>query len=96
MTNPSSRTRDHRPAGSALGIGMAVERAAAAMFSRVGLSGEGGRQVPALQLGLEADWDPPGRSITSLVEGEAQGFAGWPSVGHIDRLLCIGCQLVPF
>jgi hypothetical protein len=87
MTSPSSRTRDHRPAGSAsAGIGMAAEGAAvAAPVSRAGLSGEDGQQVPALQLGLEADSDPPGRSITNLVEGAAQGVAGWPSVGHIDH-----------
>ena len=86
MTSPSSRTRDHRPAGSAsAGIGMAAEAAVAVPVSQVGLSGEGGQQAPVLQPGLEADSDPPGRSITSLVEDAAQGVAGWPSAGHIDH-----------
>jgi hypothetical protein len=86
MTSPSSRTRDHRPAGFAsAGIGMAAEAAVAAPVSRVGLSGEDGQQAPALQPGLRADSDLPGRSITSLVEGAARGVAGWPSVVRIDH-----------
>jgi hypothetical protein len=78
MTNPSSRTRVHRPAESALaGIEIATEAALAATLSRVGLlSREDEQQVPVLQLGLEADSDPPGRSIGNLVEGAKQGFVG--------------------
>lgn len=79
MTNPSSRTRAHRPAEFApAGIEIGTEAALAATLSRVGLlSREDERQVPLLQLGLEADSDPPGRSITSLVvEGATQGFVG--------------------
>ena len=80
MTNPSSRTRVHRPAEFALpGIEVATEAAlVAATLSRVGLlSREDERQVPVLQLGLEADSDPPGKSITSLVEeGATEGFVG--------------------
>ena len=79
MTNLNSRTRVHRPAESVLaGIEVATEAALAATPSRVGLLlREDGRQVPVLQLGLEADSDPPGRSITSLVEeGATQGFVG--------------------
>lgn len=86
MTTPSSRTRAHRPAESALaetGIAPGAEAAVAASPSRVGLPREDARLVPALQLGLEADSDPPGRSI-SLVEGAAQGAVGRASVGHID------------
>ena len=87
MTSPSSRTRVHRPAEFALaGIEVATEAALAAALSRVGLlSREDERQVPVLQLGLEADSDPPGRSITSLAEeGATQGFVG-SSVRHIDH-----------
>lgn len=87
MTNPSSRTRVHRLAEFALvAIGVAPEVALAATLSRVGLlSQEDEQQVPVLQLGLAADSDPPGRSITNLVEvGVTQGFVG-SSVAHIDR-----------
>lgn len=84
MTTPSLRMRAHRPAESALaGIAPGAEAAVAASLSRVGLPREDARLVPALQLGLEADSDPPGRS-TSLVEGAAQGAVGRASVGHID------------
>jgi hypothetical protein len=79
MTNPSSRTRAHRPAEFAqAGIEIAAEVALVATLSRVELlSREDERQVPVVQLGLEADSDPPGRSITSLVgEGATQGFVG--------------------
>ena len=78
MTNPSSRTRVHQPAEFALsGIETATGVAlAAALLQVVMLSREGERQVPVLQLVLEADSDPPGRSITSLVEGATQGFVG--------------------
>jgi hypothetical protein len=79
MTNLSSRTRVHRPAEFALaGIEVATEAVSAATLSRVGLSSrKDERQVPVLQLGPEADSDPPGRSITSLVEeGATQGFVG--------------------
>lgn len=87
MTIPNSRTMAHRPAESALagtGIAPGAEAAVAASLSRVGLPREDARLVPALQLGLEADSDPRGRSI-SLVEGAAQEVVGRPSVGHIDR-----------
>ena len=87
MTNPSSRTRAHRPAESALAgteIAPGAEAAVAESLSQVGLPREDARLVPALQLGLEADSDPRGRSI-SLVEGAAQEVVGQPSVVHIDR-----------
>ena len=78
MMNPSSRTRDHRPAEFALaGIETATEAGLAGALSRVGQLSQGGeRQVPVLQLELEADSDPPGRSTMSLVEGARQGFVG--------------------
>jgi hypothetical protein len=78
MTNPSWRTRVHRPAESALaGTEIATEAALAVTLSRVELlPREDERQVPILQLGLEADSDPPGRSITSLVEGATEEFVG--------------------
>jgi len=75
MTNPSLRTRVHRPA-EFLPAGIEIA-ALVAMLLRVGrLSREDERQVPVLQLGQEADSDQPGRSITSLVEGATQGFVG--------------------
>jgi len=59
------------------GIEIATEAALAAALSRAGLWWrEDERQVPVLQLGLEADSDPPGRSTTSLVGGATQGFVG--------------------
>jgi len=78
MTNPSSKMKVHRPAESVLaGIEVATGEALAATLSRVGLlSREDERQVPVLQLGLKADSDPLGRSITSLVEGATQEFVG--------------------
>jgi len=85
MTSLSSRTRDHRPAESELaGIEIVAGAAGAATISRIGLEEEDERQVSAPQPGLGGDSDPLGRSI-HLVEGVAQGFVGWPSVGHIDR-----------
>lgn len=87
MTNPSSRTRVHRPAECVLaGIEVATEAALTAAVLRVELLlREDGRPALALQLGLGADSDPPGRSIMNLVEGAMQGVVGYPSVGHIDR-----------
>lgn len=74
MTNPSSRTRVHRPAEFALA---AAEAALAATLLRVGLlSPADERQMPVLQLELEADSDPPGRSTTSLVVGATVVFVG--------------------
>jgi len=88
-TNPSSRTRVHRPAEFGLaGFEIETGSALAAMISRVGLllrEDERPVPAPALQLGLEADSDPLGRSIANSVEDAAQGFVGSPSVGHIDR-----------
>jgi hypothetical protein len=79
MTNPSSRTRVHRPAEFAqAGIAIATEAALAATLSRVELlSQEDEQLMRVVQLGLEADSDPQGRSITSLVEeGATQEFVG--------------------
>ena len=70
MTNPSSRTRVHRLAEFVLEI--EAEAALAETLSRVVH-----QEVPELQLGQEAaDSDPPGKSITSLVEGATQEFVG--------------------
>jgi len=79
MMNPSSRTRVHRPAEFArAGIEIATEAALAATLSRAELlSQEDEQPMRLVQLGLEAGSDPPGRSITSLVEeGATQGFVG--------------------
>ena len=77
MTNPSSRTRVHRPAEFEL-AGIVTEAALAAVLSRIGLSSrqDERRQVLVLQRGLEVDSDPRGRSIPSLVEDARQGFVG--------------------
>jgi hypothetical protein len=73
ITNPSSRTRIHRPAEFVLaGIEIATEAALAAALSRVVLlSREDERQVPLVQQGLEADSDPPGSFLIMFAMQEA-------------------------
>jgi hypothetical protein len=101
MTSLNWRTRDHRPAESALPGLVTVTVTGAAIEAEMAIAAAAlsqfGRQVQVLHLGLEADSDQLGRSTLNLaVVVAAQGSVDWPSAGHIDHLGYIGCQQAPF
>ena len=92
-------TTVHRLGGSAEAGTVAAAAVVAETAAAVALS-LAARQVPVLpqvwELGLEDDWDLPGRLKANLVEAAKEEFVAEFVAGRIDHSRYIGCREVLF